>query len=448
MSRFTLPNPVSGLRRTVSNLINRTRDTATRVASQVVRGAEHNMSRKYPGPRPPPPRTPSVRKLRNSPERPENPPFVDLAEEPISSAQRLSEDSSEGSLEQKSYLEKLKIAYIQKIMRQYDCEYVPFEDYEKLDHFLPYSGFWKNDEPFLEGTFHIGNDSVNVTWNNNAPEGKPMIATFVSICRPMGYTTELISFSQRINSSTVCSDDFLDYVGLKHSEKDLDDFLAKINTSKETVRIYASIHGRILPKMRGKLSTVPVDVIRFMGAPCGVINRVHFPSKISRLYRSYQEELDEWAEESYVNEVLELREEHCEELKEVEQIYSAKKAIDRSFRYDEDEDWLRSKKYLDVCSVNKKVKETYKKGTEMFDKEFDGDYPTGLNVLLLIDQKGNKVNLITIRKNWYLFEILRMLSDCKQVILLDNSCSEGEGYTQEEYDKHGGRKRRTHRKKS
>jgi hypothetical protein len=378
---------------------------------------------------------------------------VDLAEEPISSAQRLSEDSSEGSLEEtssgKSYLENLKDAYIKKIMRQYDCYYVPFEDYEKVDHLLPYSGFWKNDVPFLEGTLHIDNESVNVTWDNNAIEGKPMIATFASICRPIGKTTNLSYFGSLINSSTVCSDEFLAYVGLKQSQKDLDDFIAKITRSKETVRIYASIHGRIPPKFRGELSSVPVNVIRFMGAPCGVINRTNFPIKIAQIYRSYNDGWDEWVEESYVHEVLELREQNCQELKELENLYDTKKTVDPSYRIEDEGRWQRSKKYLDVCSVNKKVKETYEKGTKMFDKEFNGDYATGLNVLLLIDEEGNKVNLITIKKYWFLFEILRMLRGCKQVILLDNSCSEGEGYTQEEYDKHGGRrKRRTRRKKS
>ena len=282
---------------------------------------------------------------------------------------------------------------------------------------IVYQGEWFNDTKHGNGKIYIDNCVIYGLWENG------MISLIDSIYNPDNIQLSIDRIMPFISAYTTFIPDFYELCGYYQSEEYIQQFIDELPRYNGTIVIAALCHGRI-----DDIIKLPNNSLRRISkVPNGVCSISTLQDKLEAFDICMTKDSDRITVIlNYFRDIVKLQ---CN-TKDKQTLPSRKKMVD-------------------ACSgLTSAPEKTFTQDGYIFNKIFSS-IGRNFNVLLLINDKGNYVNLFSNGVNTILLsEILNyMPSPNTQCVFIDSSCSTSSNYyTEKQLNTYGGKKKKTKKK--
>ena len=260
--------------------------------------------------------------------------------------------------------------------------------YQMYEEYV-YDGNWKEDKKYGRGKLTIHDVDMVCTWDNN------MITTFIQI-----NTDKQISIASMlpfIDSDTTFSSRFYMLVGLSQPKIIVDEFLERMKTYTGTVLVAAICHAALLPPIQ-----LPIKKIHRISK---VVNGVCGFSDINIKLNL----IDSVVSNPISNIVPIVQAQFMQTTK-----YYCNSKVCSNQEYDT--------MVRHVSGLTKSPEKITTEDNPILNKIFSS-IGTNINILLLIDNEGNYINLLSNIDTITLEKVFRIIPECSKCIFVDSSCS-------------------------
>jgi hypothetical protein len=293
-----------------------------------------------------------------------------------------------------------------------------------------YNGRWLYDKPFSDGSLIIQDVVLRCKWNDEF-----MISEIVQITNINKKIISIVDILPFLDGKMKYNSDFYTLVGLYTSPYAMETFKRRMLTYTGTVMIAAICHGWILPPI-----PLPIPYLhrinKVVNGVCGFSN---IYDKLSTIDTCISNDI------SSILPVINKQFQHVVK----------RQCNESSCNYGNEPDYF--KMFHNVRGLTESPQKLAKAGNLIFNKEFTSK-GKNVSVLLVKDEEGNYINLLSEKDTFTLEELFTMIPQCSKCILVDSSCS-GPGqnketgkeytFTKEDLESYGGtRKKRKNRKRT